>query len=138
MNEIECCICLENIDDNSKIISCDRCINIICINCFEKIEKKIDVDFLLCYSCPCCNLEIKLHIEDYDIVKKYKLVNYLKKIIIFQNNTLNTFQITNNLLQNKIEYLLFCRNNSYKIIKILFLYDKIFIFSLVGILYLIF
>ncbi len=40
MNEIECCVCLENINDNSKIINCDRCINIICINCFERIEKK--------------------------------------------------------------------------------------------------
>lgn len=138
MNEIECCVCLENINDNSKIINCDRCINIICINCFEKIEKKLDDNFLLCYTCPSCNLEVKLNIEDYNVIKKYNLVNYFKKLIIFQNNSLNTLQITNNILQSKIEYLLFCGNNSYKILKTFYLFDKIFIFSLIGILYLIF
>tara|TARA_B110000259_G_scaffold180229_2_gene220715 strand:- start:5433 stop:5849 length:417 start_codon:yes stop_codon:yes gene_type:complete len=138
MNEIECCVCLETINDNSKIINCDRCINIICINCFEKIEKKIDDNFLLCYTCPSCNLEVKLNIEDYDVIKKYNLVNYLKKLIIFQNNSLNTLQITNNVLQNKLEYLLFCGSNSYKILKTFYLFDKMFIITLIGILYLIF
>ena len=138
MNEIECCVCLENINDNSKIINCDRCINIICINCFERIEKKIDGNFLLCYTCPSCNLEVKLNIDDYDIIKKYNLINYLKKLIIFQNNTLNTLQITNNVLQSKIEHLLFCGHNSYKILKTFYLFDKIFVISLIGILYLIF
>ena len=137
MNEIECCVCLENINDNSKIIKCDRCINIICINCFENIEKKIDCNFLLCYTCPSCKLDVKLNIESLDVIKKYNLVNYLKKLIIFQNNTLNTLQITNNVLQSKIEYLLFCGNNSYKIIKTLYLFDKMFTISLISILYLI-
>lgn len=138
MNEIECCICLENINDNSKIINCDRCINIICTNCFEKIEKKFDCYFLLCYSCPTCNLEIKLNIDDYDNVKKYNLINYLKNLIILQNNNLNTLHIKNNILQSKIEYLLFYGNNSYKILKTFYLLDKMFIVSLIGILYLIF
>jgi len=138
MNEIECCVCLENINDNSKIIKCDRCINIICINCFENIEKKINCNFLLCYTCPSCKLDVKLNIDNYDVIKKYNLVNYFKKLIIFQNNTLNTLQITNNVLQSKIEYLLFCGNNSYEIIKRLYLFDKMFTISLIGILYLIF
>lgn len=138
MNNIECCVCLETIEDNSNMINCDRCINIICINCFQKIEKKIDNNFMLCYKCPCCNLEIKLNLQDYDIIKKYKLADFIKNLIIFQNNTINNLQITNNMLQGKVEYLLICGKNCYKILKTFYLFDKIFTITLIGILYLLF
>lgn len=138
MNNNECCVCLERIEDNSNIINCDRCINIICVNCFQKIEKKIDNNFMLCYTCPSCNLEIKLNLQDYDIIKKYKLGDFIKNLIIFQNNRINTLQITNNILQGKIEYLLICGKNCYKIIKTFYLVDKIFTISLIGMLYLLF
>lgn len=138
MNNIECCVCLETIEDNSNIINCDRCINIICVNCFQKIEKKIDNNFMLCYTCPSCNLELKLNLQDYDIIKKYNLVDFIKNLIIFQNNAINTLQITNNILHSKVDYLLFCGKNSYRILKTFYLFDKIFTVSLIGILYLIF
>jgi len=138
MNNIECCVCLETIEDNSNIINCDRCINIICVNCFQKIEKKIDNNFMLCYTCPCCNLEIKLNLQDYDIMKKYKLADFIKKLIIFQNNTINTLQIRNSILQSNIEYLLICGRNFYKIAKTFYLTDKIFTIGLIGISYLLF
>ena len=138
MNNIECCVCLETIEDNSNIINCDRCVNIICVNCFQKIEKKIDNNFMLCYTCPSCNLELKLNLQDYDIIKKYNLVDFIKNLIIFQNNAINTLQITNNILHSKVDYLLFCGKNCYRILKTLYLFDKIFTVSLIGILYLIF
>jgi len=138
MNNIECCVCLETIEDNSNIINCDRCVNIICVNCFQKIEKKIDNNFMLCYTCPSCNLELKLNLQDYDIIKKYNLVDFIKNLIIFQNNAINTLQITNNILHSKVDYLLFCGKNSYRILKTFYLFDKIFTVSLIGILYLIF
>lgn len=138
MNNIECCVCLETIEDNSNIINCDRCVNIICVNCFQKIEKIIDNNFMLCYTCPSCNLELKLNLQNYDIIKKYNLVDFIKNLIIFQNNTINTLQITNNILHSKVDYLLFCGKNCYRILKTLYLFDKIFTISLIGILYLIF
>lgn len=138
MNNIECCVCLETIEDNSNIINCVRCVNIICVNCFQKIEKKINNNFMLCYTCPSCNLELKLNLQDYDIIKKYNLVDFIKNLIIFQNNAINTLQITNNILHSKVDYLLFCGKNSYRILKTFYLFDKIFTVSLIGILYLIF
>jgi hypothetical protein len=138
MNNIECCVCLETIEDNSNIINCDRCVNIICVSCFQKIEKKIDNNFMLCYTCPSCNLEVKLNLQDYDIIKKYNLVDFIKNLIIFQNNAINTLQITNNILHSKVDYLLFCGKNCYRILKTFYLFDKIFTVSLIGILYLIF
>ena len=102
------------------------------------MKKKIDNNFMLCYTCPSCNLELKLNLDDFNIIKKYNLVNFIKKLIIFQNNTINTLQITNNILSNKVEYLLFYGNNCYKIFKTFYLFDKIFTISLIGILYLLF
>ena len=137
-NEIECCICLNNIEDDTNIINCERCINIICVNCFENIEKKIDNNYLLCYTCPSCKLEVKLNLEDYDIIKKYKLNNYFKKFIISQNNILSNLQTSNSILQNRIEYLLFYSNNYNKIIRTLYLFDKLFTITLIGFLYILF
>lgn len=140
MNNVEnsCCICLNNIENDMNIINCERCVNIICINCFEHIEKKIDINYLLCYTCPTCKLEVKLNLEDYDIIKKYNLSYYFKKLIILQNNTLHNLEIKNHILQNKVNSLLFCTNNSYKLIKMLYIIDKLFITTCIGVLYLAF
>lgn len=138
MTDIECCVCLDTIDNEINIIDCERCVNVICINCFEKIEKKIDNNYLLCYTCPSCKLDIKLNLQDHDIIKKYNILTFFKKLIIFQNNSLSNLQITNNILQNKVEYLLFCGNNCYKVIKTLYILDKMFTVFLIGLLYLLF
>ena len=56
---IECCICLNNTDD-TKLISCNTCINSVCEDCMSKIDYDLDIDEYneaidLTYKCPCCN-----------------------------------------------------------------------------------
>jgi len=63
---------------------------------------------------------------------------YFKKLIILQNNTLHNLEIKNHILQNKVNSLLFCTNNSYKLIKMLYIIDKLFITTCIGVLYLAF
>jgi uncharacterized UBP type Zn finger protein len=42
----ECCICLNNIDDDTKLISCNTCINSVCDDCIGKIDYELDIDNL--------------------------------------------------------------------------------------------
>ena len=59
MNNIdECCICLNNNNENSK--KCNTCINSICNNCINNINYELNIDEFdetinLTYKCPCCN-----------------------------------------------------------------------------------
>jgi len=136
-NDTECCICLNDIDEEN-IIKCNRCVNIICDTCFNKLDKKIDNNYMLCYTCPSCKLDIKLDLEDYETIKKYNLSQYFKNTLLIQTNNIMHLQIKNNILENKVHYLVYCLDNVYKIYKMVFIADKFCSLILIGIMYLFF
>ena len=72
----ECCICLNNTDD-TKLISCNTCINSVCNDCISKIDYDLDIDetdeiIHLKYRCPCCNSVNILKDTHKDYSKIYK------------------------------------------------------------------
>lgn len=72
----ECCICLNNTDD-TKLISCNTCINKVCNDCISKIDFELDIDEYneaidLTYKCPCCNSVNILNETHKDYSKIYK------------------------------------------------------------------
>ena len=72
----ECCICLNNTNDN-KLISCNTCINTICDDCITNINFELDINELdesinLTYKCPCCNSFNILNETHKDYSKIYK------------------------------------------------------------------
>tara|TARA_R110002049_G_scaffold155863_2_gene320817 strand:- start:15 stop:386 length:372 start_codon:yes stop_codon:yes gene_type:complete len=72
----ECCICLNNTDD-TKLISCNTCINSVCNDCISKIDYDLDIDetdeiIYLKYRCPCCNSVNILKDTHKDYSKIYK------------------------------------------------------------------
>ena len=84
---IECCICLNNID-NTKLISCNTCINSVCDNCISKIDYELDIDEYneaidLTYKCPCCNSVNILNEtnKDYSTIYKNKTTDIIMDLL---------------------------------------------------------
>jgi hypothetical protein len=93
---------------------------------------------MLCYTCPSCKLDVKLDLEDYETIKKYNLSQYFKNTLLIQTNNIMHLQIKNNILENKVHYLVYCLDNVYKIYKMVFIADKFCSLILIGIMYLFF
>lgn len=128
----DCCICLNKIEEN--IVNCLQCNSKICIECFEKIDKKIKIinnELNTSYNCPICRLEMNIELIDIKNIKKYNLIDYIKKYIINLNNNLLQSELNNTLLFNKNQYLLYYTQNFYNIIKLLYIIDK-GIFFVIG------
>ena len=102
----ECCICLNNpTDDDTKIISCNTCINSICDDCISKIDYELDIDeyneaINLNYRCPCCNsvnILNETH-KDYSIIYKNKTTDLImdllemKRGFTFMKNQLKQYE----------------------------------------------
>lgn len=111
MTNLECCICLNNTTDNTKLISCNTCINSVCDYCISKIDYELDIDELdetidLTYKCPCCNSVNILNETNKDFSKKYKekttelIMDMLemKNGFIFMKNQLNQYET---MIENK-------------------------------------
>ena len=128
----DCCICLNKIEEN--IVNCLQCNSKICIECFEKIDKKIKIinnELNTSYNCPICRFEMNIELIDINNIKKYNLIDYIKKYIINLNNNLLQSELNNTLLFNKNQYLLYYTQNFYNIIKLLYIIDK-GIFFVIG------
>ena len=74
---IECCICLNNTDDNTKLINCNTCINSVCNDCISKIDydlviNELDETIDLTFDCPCCKSVNILNETNKDYSKIYK------------------------------------------------------------------
>ena len=106
MNNIdECCICLNNTTDDTKLISCNTCINKVCNDCISKIDFELDINELdesinLTYKCPCCNSFNILNETHKDYSKIYKdkttelIINLLemKSSFIFMKSQLKQYE----------------------------------------------
>jgi len=104
MTNFECCICLNNIDD-TKIISCNTCINSVCDDCISKIDYELDIDEYneaidLTYKCPvCCSVNIlnETH-KDYLTIYKNKTTDLImdllemKRGFVFMKNQLKQYE----------------------------------------------
>jgi hypothetical protein len=106
----ECCICLNNTDD-TKIISCNTCINSVCDDCISKIDYELDIDeynetINLTYKCPCCNSVniLKDTHKDYSKIYKDKTTELImdllemKKSFIFVKNQMKQYE---SIIENK-------------------------------------
>lgn len=106
----ECCICLNNTNDN-KLISCNTCINTICDDCITNINFELDINELdesinLTYKCPCCNSFNILNETHKDYSKIYKdkttemIIDLLemKSSFIFMKSQLKQYE---NMFENK-------------------------------------
>ena len=100
----ECCICLNNID-NTKLISCNTCINTICDDCISKIDYDLDIDEYneaidLTYRCPCCNSLNILNENNkvYSTIYKNKTTDLImdllemKRSFVFMKNQLKQYE----------------------------------------------
>jgi NAD-dependent DNA ligase len=122
-----CSICLNKIKDIEKI-SCSRCTNINCIECFNKMEKSIKYvndRMLMVYNCPICKIEELIDIFNIENIKKYKLEKFLSQYILKLNNNTINLQINNGILTHKVEYFNYYAKNIFKIIKLVYIIDKI-------------
>ena len=104
MTNFECCICLNNIDD-TKLISCNTCINSVCNDCISKIDYELDINEYneaidLTYKCPvCCSVNIlnETH-KDYSIIYKNKTTDLImdllemKRGFTFMKNQLKQYE----------------------------------------------
>jgi len=101
----ECCICLNNTDDNTKLINCNTCINKVCNDCISKIDYDLDIDeynevIYLKYRCPCCKSVNILNETNNDYSKIYKekttdlILDLLemKRSFIFMKNQLKQYE----------------------------------------------
>lgn len=132
-NNTECCICLSDINE---LYDCDRCINKICEECFIKMDKKYDQrNFILKYDCPVCKYEKLLNLDDIDVIKKYKLLIFIKNLINNQNNAIMELKINNNLLKNKLDLFTYYGTQIYKVIKLFYVVDKFVLLTAVTIIY---
>ena len=100
----ECCICLNN-TDNTKLISCNTCINKICYDCISKIDYELDINEYneaidLIYKCPCCNsvnILNETH-KDYSTIYKDKTTDLImdllemKRGFMFMKNQLKQYE----------------------------------------------
>ena len=101
----ECCICLNNPTDDTKIISCNTCINSVCDVCISKIDYELDIDeyneaINLNYRCPCCNsvnILNETH-KDYSTIYKNKTTDLImdllemKRGFVFMKNQLKQYE----------------------------------------------
>ena len=101
----ECCICLNNTDDDTELISCNTCINSVCDVCISKIDYELDIDeyneaINLNYRCPCCNsvnILNETH-KDYSIIYKNKTTDLImdllemKRGFTFMKNQLKQYE----------------------------------------------
>jgi len=127
-NNTECCI--------NELYDCDICINKICEECFIKMDKKYDQrNFILKYNCPVCKYEKLLNLDDIDVIKKYKLLIFIKNLINNQNNAIIELKINNNILKNKLDLFTYYGTQTYKVIKYFYIIDKIILLTIVSIIY---
>lgn len=101
----ECCICLNNTDDDTELISCNTCINSVCDVCISKIDYELDIDeyneaINLNYRCPCCNsvnILNETH-KDYLTIYKNKTTDLImdllemKRGFVFMKNQLKQYE----------------------------------------------
>lgn len=125
-NNNECCICLSN--DKINKISCNTCKNIICTECFTKIEKLIKIinnnDIVISYNCPICRLELSIDLINDNNIEKYNLKNHLKSYILSLHKKIFELSINSDILNSKINYLTFYTKNFYNILRLLYILDK--------------
>jgi hypothetical protein len=127
IEEEVCSICLNKIKNIEKI-SCSRCTNINCIECFHKMEKSIKYlndRMMMVYNCPICKKEDMIDIFDVENIKKYKLERFMSQYILKLNNNTINLQINNGILAHKVEYFNYYAKNIYRIIKLVYIIDKI-------------
>lgn len=132
----ECSICLNIIDGDE--IDCIRCNNKNCLECFNKMDKKINYiydNLVLEYKCPQCQLEINIDIFHNNNIIKYNLNKFIKDYIIELNNGLIQSNISNNILNSRIMELQFIFKNFYNIIKIFYILDKFVLFGILFMVY---
>lgn len=106
----DCCICLNNTDD-TKLISCNTCINSVCNDCISKLDYELDIDecdetINLTFKCPCCNsvnILNETH-KDYSTIYKNKTTDLImdllemKRGFVFMKNQLKQYE---NIIENK-------------------------------------
>tara|TARA_B000000437_G_scaffold219271_2_gene200633 strand:+ start:2526 stop:3041 length:516 start_codon:yes stop_codon:yes gene_type:complete len=126
-NEEEICsICLNKIKDIEKI-SCSRCTNVNCIECFHKMEKSlkyVNENMMMVYNCPVCKKEGQIDIFDINNIKRYKLERFISQYVLKLNNNTINLQINNGILTHKVEYFNYYAKNLYNIIKLVYIIDK--------------
>jgi len=132
----ECSICLNIIDGHK--IDCIRCNNKNCLECFNKMDKKIkyiDKNVVLEYKCPQCQLEVSIDIFDTNNIIKYDLNKFIKDYIIELNNGLIQSNISNNILNSRLMELQFIFRNFYNIIKMVYIFDKVLLLGITTIIF---
>lgn len=137
MNNIDlenniCSICLENIETNK--IECKRCNNKNCIDCYNKVEKRLKLDeedIIILFKCPLCSIDIEVKILEKDNIEihnsKKIVINYFTELI--KVNTTNMVHIKN--LMDKVIFLEYYVKNVKNIMKTFFIFDKIITISVV-------
>ena len=105
MNNTECIVCLEDIDNISEILMLECCNNPVHINCLNDWVKKNHSKISNIDRCFICNQNNEII---FDIVKSTK-----ENIIIPIAETENTnITISNNNSNNKILYIICCIGSS--------------------------
>tara|TARA_Y100000389_G_C17385794_1_gene476969 strand:- start:864 stop:1178 length:315 start_codon:yes stop_codon:yes gene_type:complete len=100
------------------------------------MDKKYDQrNFILKYDCPVCKYEKLLNLDDIEVIKKYKLLIFIKNLINNQNNAIMELKINNNLLKNKLDLFTYYGTQIYKVIKLFYVVDKFVLLTAVTIFY---